>query len=315
MTWSEMWPALNDASLDTLFMVWWSTVYAVLGGLPLGVLLVLTDRGGQLQNVVVNKTVGAIVNIGRSLPFIILIVALIPFSRFVVGTSIGPTAAVVALAIGAIPFFARLVENAIRDVDGGLVEAVQSMGSGTWTIVFKVLLPQALPSLIAGLTTTVITLISYSAMAGAVGGGGLGNLAIVNGYQRSDDRLMLVTVILLVVVVTIVQFIGDVVVRVIGRRTGTIPAGASWLRLPRSRRAADATARKAATPDVADRAALATATTAPATAATASAGAAGELPAQRATPTKAETEAEAAPAAAAGRPDDEPTAPAQPRTG
>lgn len=319
MTWSEMWPALNDASLDTLFMVWWSTVYAVLGGLPLGVLLVLTDRGGQLQNVVVNKTVGAIVNVGRSLPFIILIVALIPFSRFVVGTSIGPTAAVVALAIGAIPFFARLVETAIREVDGGLVEAVQSMGGGTWTIVFKVLLPQALPSLIAGLTTTVITLISYSAMAGAVGGGGLGNLAIVNGYQRSDDRLMLVTVILLVVVVTIVQFIGDVVVRVIGRRNGTIPAGASWLRLPRPRGAADATAPKAATPDVADRAALATAGTAPATAAEATTAAdaasavstADEPPAPRAALTKAE----AAPAPDAGRPDDEPTASAQPRTG
>ncbi|MBB5935674.1 methionine ABC transporter permease [Streptomyces zagrosensis] len=230
MTWSEMWPELNTAGLDTLYMVWWSTVYAVLAGLPLGVLLVLTDRGGQLQNIVVNKTVGAVVNIGRSLPFIILIVALIPFSRFVVGTSIGPTAAVVALAIGATPFFARLVETAIREVDGGLVEAVQSMGGGTWTIVFKVLLPQALPSLIAGLTTTIITLISYSAMAGAVGGGGLGNLAIVNGYQRSDDRLMLVTVVLLVVVVTIVQFIGDVVVRIIGRRTGTVPAGSSWLR-------------------------------------------------------------------------------------
>ncbi|MBC3985686.1 ABC transporter permease [Streptomyces sp. AC536] len=311
MTWSEMWPALNDASLDTLFMVWWSTVYAVLGGLPLGVLLVLTDRGGQLQNVVVNKTVGAIVNIGRSLPFIILIVALIPFSRFVVGTSIGPTAAVVALAIGAIPFFARLVETAIREVDGGLVEAVQSMGGGTWTIVFKVLLPQALPSLIAGLTTTVITLISYSAMAGAVGGGGLGNLAIVNGYQRSDDRLMLVTVILLVVVVTIVQFIGDVVVRVIGRRTGTIPAGASWLRLPRPRKAPDATAPKAATPDVADRAALATAGTAPATAAEATT----EAPAtaEQTVVTKAEPEAATAPGA--GRPDDEPTASAQPRTG
>ncbi|MFE6780449.1 methionine ABC transporter permease [Streptomyces sp. NPDC057702] len=288
MTWSEMWPALNDASMDTLFMVWWSTVYAVLGGLPLGVLLVLTDRGGQLQNVVVNKTVGAVVNIGRSLPFIILIVALIPFSRFVVGTSIGPTAAVVALAIGAIPFFARLVETAIREVDSGLVEAVQAMGGGTWTIVFKVLLPQALPSLIAGLTTTVITLISYSAMAGAVGGGGLGNLAIVNGYQRSDDRLMLVTVILLVVVVTIVQFIGDVAVRVIGRRTGTIPAGASWLRLPRSRRAAT-------TAPVEDRVALGKSveSDAPAPPATPAAAPADPVPARAAT-AEAEPEAGAA---------------------
>ncbi|GAA3072052.1 hypothetical protein GCM10020000_65950 [Streptomyces olivoverticillatus] len=165
MTWTEMQPLLHDACLDTLFMVWWSTLYAVLGGLPLGLLLVLTDRGALLQNVVVNKVLGAVLNLGRSLPFIILIVWLIPFSRAVVGTSIGPSAAVVALAVGAVPFFARLVESSVREVDHGLVEAVQSMGGGTWTIVFKVLLPQALPSLIAGLTTTVITLIGYSAMA------------------------------------------------------------------------------------------------------------------------------------------------------
>lgn len=296
MTWSEMWPALNDASMDTLFMVWWSTLYAVLGGLPLGVLLVLTDRGGQLQNVVVNKFIGAVVNIGRSLPFIILIVALIPFSRFVVGTSIGPSAAVVALAIGAIPFFARLVETALREVDGGLVEAVQSMGGGTWTIVFKVLLPQALPSLIAGLTTTVITLISYSAMAGAVGGGGLGNLAIVNGYQRSDDRLMLVTVVLLVVVVTFVQIVGDLAVRLIGRRTGTVPAGRSWLRLPGARKPAATASTKA--------------TAAGAEAGTGSGAAAATVPAQTATATAAETTA-----VAEAAPDDGSTAPAGGRAG
>lgn len=326
MTWSEMGPELYNASLDTLYMVWWSTVYAVLGGLPLGVLLVLTDRGGQLQNVVVNKVVGAVVNIGRSLPFIILIVALIPFSRFVVGTSIGPTAAVVALAIGAIPFFARLVETAIREVDGGLVEAVQSMGGGTWTIVFKVLLPQALPSLIAGLTTTIITLISYSAMAGAVGGGGLGNLAIVNGYQRSDDRLMLVTVVLLIVVVTIVQFVGDVAVRLIGRRTGTIPPGSGWFRLrgPRSKAAAGAPTGASAPADPADRAAVASA--APVAKASATAGtdrAGAEAGAETSDEASGGPGAAAEPAigsptdsaADAARPDDGPTAPARQRTG
>ncbi|KOG89024.1 ABC transporter permease, partial [Streptomyces varsoviensis] len=175
MSWSEMQPLLSDACLDTLFMVLWSTVWTVVVGLPLGVLLVLTGRGGLLQNVLVNKVIGAVVNIGRSIPFIILMVVLIPFTRFVVGTSIGPSAAVVALAVGGIPFFARLVETAVREVDHGLIEAVQSMGGGTWTLVLKVLLPQALPSIVAGLTTTVIALIGYSAIAGAIGAGGLGN--------------------------------------------------------------------------------------------------------------------------------------------
>ncbi|MCQ8772132.1 methionine ABC transporter permease [Streptomyces telluris] len=231
MTWSEMQPLLQNACLDTLFMVWWSTVYTILGGLPLGILLVLTDRGGLLQNVVVNKVVGVVVNLGRSLPFIVLMVWLIPFSRFVVGTSIGPSAAVVALAIGAIPFFARLVETALREVDHGLVEAVQSMGGGTWTVIFKVLLPQALPSVIAGLTTTVIALIGYSAMAGAVGGGGLGNLAIVYGYQRSETGLMNITIVLLIVIVTIVQLAGDLAVRALARRGGRQAAPVGLRRL------------------------------------------------------------------------------------
>lgn len=217
MTWSEMQPLLNQGLIDTLYIVGWSTLFAALGGLPLGVLLVLTDRGGMLRNGVVNKVVGAIVNVGRSLPFIILLVALIPFTKLLVGTFIGPTAAVVPLAIGAIPFFARLVETAIREVDHGLVEAVQAMGGGTGTTVFKVLLPQALPSLIAGLTTTVIVLLGYSAMAGAVGGGGLGDLALTYGYQRFETGLMLATVGVLIVLVTVVQLIGDLAVRLLTR--------------------------------------------------------------------------------------------------
>lgn len=247
MTWSEMQPLLRDACLDTLFMVWWSTVYAIVGGLPLGILLVLTDRGALLQNVVVNKVIGAVVNLGRSLPFIILLVWLIPFSRFVVGTSIGPSAAVVALAVGAIPFFARLVETAVREVDHGLVEAVQSMGGGTWTIVLKVLLPQALPSIVAGLTTTVIALIGYSAMAGAVGGGGLGNLAISYGFQRHETGLMNITIVLLIVIVTGVQLAGDLVVRRIAGR-GARQAATVGLRglLPSARKPAPA-----GTPDAA----------------------------------------------------------------
>ncbi|MER5206428.1 methionine ABC transporter permease [Streptomyces sp. NPDC002825] len=221
MTWSEMQPLLEQGTVDTLYMVLWATVVTVVGGLPLGILLVLTDKGGLLQNRPVNKVVGAIVNVGRSLPFIILLIALIPFTTFVVGTFIGPTAMIVPLAIGAIPFFARLVETAIREVDHGLVEAVQAMGGGIPTIVRKVLLPQALPSLVSAVTTTVIVLIGYSAMAGAVGGEGLGSKAVTYGYQRFDTTFMLVTVVVLVAVVTVVQLIGDGVVRLLARRGRT----------------------------------------------------------------------------------------------
>ncbi|MFB7374582.1 methionine ABC transporter permease [Streptomyces sp. NPDC056222] len=221
MTWSEMQPLLEQGTVDTLYMVLWATVVTVLGGLPLGILLVLTDKGGLLQNTVVNKVVGVIVNIGRSLPFIILLIALIPFTTFVVGTFIGPTAMIVPLAIGAIPFFARLVETAIREVDHGLVEAVQSMGGSVPTIVRKVLLPQALPSLVSAITTTVIVLIGYSAMAGAVGGEGLGSKAITYGYQRFDTQFMLVTVVVLIAIVTVVQLIGDLAVRLLARRGRT----------------------------------------------------------------------------------------------
>ncbi|MCX0242864.1 methionine ABC transporter permease [Streptomyces drozdowiczii] len=221
MTWSEMQPLLTQGTVDTLYMVLWSALVTVLVGLPLGVLLVLTDKGGLLQNTPVNKVVGVIVNIGRSLPFIILLIALIPFTTWVVGTFIGPTAMIVPLAVGAIPFFARLVETAVREVDHGLVEAVQSMGGSIPTIVRKVLLPQALPSLVSGITTTVIVLIGYSAMAGAVGGEGLGSKAVTYGFQRFDNRFMLITVALLIVIVTLVQLIGDLAVRLLARRGRT----------------------------------------------------------------------------------------------
>lgn len=216
-----MQPLLSQGTVDTLYMVLWSTLVTVAGGLPLGVLLVLTDKGGLLQNRPVNKVIGVIVNIGRSMPFIILLIALIPFTTWVVGTFIGPTAMIVPLAVGAIPFFARLVETSIREVDHGLVEAVQSMGGSIPTIVRKVLLPQALPSLIAGLTTTVITLVSYSAMAGAVGGEGLGSKAITYGFQRFETQFMLITVGVLIAIVTVIQLIGDGAVRLLARRGRT----------------------------------------------------------------------------------------------
>ncbi|MFD9307056.1 methionine ABC transporter permease [Streptomyces sp. NPDC060048] len=221
MTWSEMQPLLTQGTFDTLYMVLWSALVTVLGGLPIGILLVLTDKGGLLQSRPVNKVLGVIVNMGRSLPFIILLIFLIPVTTAVVGTFIGPTAMIVPLAIGAIPFFARLVETALREVDHGLIEAVESMGGGIPTLVGKVLLPQALPSLIAAVTTTVITLIGYSAMAGAVGGEGLGSKAITYGFQRFETGFMVATVVVLIVLVTVIQLIGDGVVRLLARRGRT----------------------------------------------------------------------------------------------
>ncbi|MFF8094828.1 methionine ABC transporter permease [Streptomyces sp. NPDC016675] len=245
MTWSEMQPLLEQACQETLVMVGWSTLIAVVGGLPLGILLVLTDKGGLLQNTVVNKVIGQIVNIGRSLPFIILMVALMNFTRWITGTTIGSEAAIVPLAIGGIPFFARLVETAVREVDGGLVEAVQAMGGNTWTVVRKVLVPEALPSLIASTTTTIIALIGYSAMAGTVGGGGLGDLAVRYGYQRFETGLMWITVALLAVVISLIQFAGDAAARALHRRGGRGGAGPR-LRLLRAKEPAAADVSKAA---------------------------------------------------------------------
>ncbi|MFJ8200533.1 methionine ABC transporter permease [Streptomyces sp. NPDC096152] len=220
MTWSEMQPLLSQASADTLYMVGWSTLVAVVGGLPLGILLVLTDRGGLLQNLPAAKLIGQVVNVARSMPFIILMVALMGFTRSITGTTIGREAAIVPLAIGAIPFFARLVETAVREVDGGLVEAVQAMGGNTWTVVRKVLVPESLPSLISSATTTVVALIGYSAMAGTVGAGGLGDIAIRYGYQRFETQLMWITVAILAVVISLIQFAGDFAARSLHHRGG-----------------------------------------------------------------------------------------------
>ncbi|MFD0278315.1 methionine ABC transporter permease [Kitasatospora sp. NPDC127111] len=221
MTWDQMQELMWPATWETLQMVGVATAGTVLLGLPLGVLLVVTDKGGLLQNRPVNKVLGAVVNIARSVPFIILMIALISFTRWLVGTSIGWQAATVPLTIGAIPFFARLVETSVREVDRGLVEAVQSMGGSTWTIVRKTLLPEALPGLVASVTTTVITLISYSAMAGAVGGGGLGTLAINYGYFRFETAFMWTIVAELVIIVTLVQLLGDWAVRGLANRGRT----------------------------------------------------------------------------------------------
>jgi D-methionine transport system permease protein len=213
MTWAELGPLLWQGAQESAYMVAVATVLTAIGGLLLGVLLVLTDRGGLLPARPVNLVLGLVVNVGRSLPFIILLVAIIPFTRAIVGTTIGTTAAIVPLTVGAIPFFARIVETAIREVDRDVIAAARAMGASRAEIVAKVLLREARPGLVAGLTITVIALVGYSAMAGVVGGGGLGDLAIRYGYQRFENTVMVAAVVLLVVFVQLIQTLGDLVVR------------------------------------------------------------------------------------------------------
>lgn len=215
--WDNFTPAMLElfaSSLwETLVMVGISGLAGSLVGIPLGVLLRLTDQGGVLPNAGVNRVLGAVVNAVRSTPFIILLVAIIPFTRLITGSSIGTAAAVVPLTIAAAPFIARLVEASLREVDHGLVEAAQAMGASTWQIVFKVLLPEALPGVVAGFTITLVSLTGYSAMAGAIGGGGLGDLGIRYGYQRFLPEIMLAVVVVLVLFVQAVQSLGDWAVR------------------------------------------------------------------------------------------------------
>lgn len=193
---------------NTLYMVICSTLIALVMGIPLGVILTITDRGHLKENVWIHQVLGSIVNIGRSFPFAILMVALIPFTRWIVGTSLGTTASIVPLSIAAIPFMARLVESALKEVDKGMIEAAIVMGSTPWQIISMVLIPESMPTLILATTTTIINLIGYSAMAGTMGGGGLGKIAIQYGYQRFNVLLMVVTVIILIILVQMIQTIG-----------------------------------------------------------------------------------------------------------
>ena len=204
--------------IDTLHMVAVSGAIGTLIGLPIGVMLAVTGRGELLQNFAFNKVMGAVVNMTRSTPFIILVVAIIPFTRLIAGTSIGTSAAIVPLTVAAAPFIARGVENAVREVDRGLVEAAQAMGATPFQIIRKVLLPEALPGIVAGLTLSAVSLIGYSAMVGAVGGGGLGDLGIRYGYQRFLPEVMLAVVIVLIVLVQIVQSTGDLIARRVNKR-------------------------------------------------------------------------------------------------
>lgn len=194
---------------ETLYMLSVSAIIAAIIGIPLGILLVVTEKNGILVCPVLNKPLAFAINMVRSIPFIILMVAIIPFTRMVAGTSIGTTAAIVPLTIAAIPYTARMVETSIREIPFGLIEAAESMGASPYQIIKKVLIPEALPSIIENMTVVIVSLIGSSAMAGTIGGGGLGNLAIRYGYQRFQADVMIATIIVLIIIVQLIQFIGS----------------------------------------------------------------------------------------------------------
>jgi D-methionine transport system permease protein len=199
-------------------MVFFSTLFALILGLPLGIILVITDKGHIYEMPKLNKILGTIINIMRSIPFIILIIAIFPLSRLIVGTTIGSTAAIVPLSIAAAPFVARIIESSLKEVSWGVIEASISVGATIPQIIFKVMIPEALPSLILGVTLTIINILGYSAMAGAIGGGGLGDLAIRYGYQRFQTDVLIATIIILIVIVELVQNIGNFLARKVDKR-------------------------------------------------------------------------------------------------
>ncbi|HPX47227.1 MAG TPA: methionine ABC transporter permease [Treponemataceae bacterium] len=199
---------VGNATVETLVMVALSTVFSLALGFPLGIVLCVTDPAGIAPKPVLNQVISRIVNVLRSFPFIILMILLFPLSRIIVGTSIGTVATIVPLSIAAAPFVARIIESALKEVDPGVVQAARAMGSRNSQIIFKVMLPEALPALVSGVTLTVINLIGYSAMAGAIGGGGLGDLAIRYGYQRFRSDIMIAAVVIILILVEVIQFVG-----------------------------------------------------------------------------------------------------------
>ncbi|MFZ3591388.1 methionine ABC transporter permease [Bacillus sp. DJP31] len=212
------WEKMINATLETLYMTGVSVLATFVLGIILGLLLFLTAKGNLWQNSMINSLIAAIVNIFRSIPFIILIILLIPFTIFIVKSMFGSNAALPALIIGAAPFYARMVEIALREIDKGVIEASRAMGASTWTIIWKVLLPEAMPALVSGITVTAIALVGYTAMAGVVGAGGLGNLAFLDGFQRSQNDVTFVATVLILIIVFIIQFIGDRVTSSIDKR-------------------------------------------------------------------------------------------------
>ncbi|RRN68865.1 ABC transporter permease [Peribacillus simplex] len=212
------WESILEATKETLYMTSISVVATFFIGILLGLILFLTGKGNIWENRAVNTVIGALVNIFRSIPFLILIVLLIPFTKALVGSMIGENAALPALIIGAAPFYARMVEIGLREIDKGVIEAAKSMGAKTSTIIWKVLLPESMPALISGITVTSIALVGYTAMAGVIGAGGLGNLAYLDGYQRSNNDVTLVATIVILIIVFIIQIIGDVITSKLDKR-------------------------------------------------------------------------------------------------
>ncbi|WML54637.1 methionine ABC transporter permease [Neobacillus sp. PS3-12] len=212
------WQAMWDATVQTLYMTGISVLATFILGILLGLLLFLTSPGNMWENKPINTVIGGVVNIFRSIPFIILIVLLIPFSTLLFGTMIGEQAALPSLIIGAAPFYARMVEIGLREIDKGVIEAAKSMGATTATIIWKVLLPESMPALVSGITVTAIALIGYTAMAGVIGAGGLGNLAYLEGFQRNQNDVTLVATVIILIIVFIVQFIGDFITSKIDKR-------------------------------------------------------------------------------------------------
>ena len=218
MSGSELVSMLAEETLVTLYMTIFSTSLGYLFGLPMGVLLTISDKEGLKPNTILYKILDVIANIVRSVPFLILLILLIPFTRFVIGKSYGPTATVVSLTVAAIPFIARMVESSLKEVDAGVIEAARSMGAGTFQIVWKVMLVEARTSLINGATIATATILGYSAMAGAVGGGGLGDVAIRYGYHRYEADIMFITVILLILLVQLFQTAGTKIANRLDKR-------------------------------------------------------------------------------------------------
>lgn len=212
------WEKIIEATNETLYMTAISVVITFILGLILGLLLFLTAKGNIWENAIVNKVISSVVNVFRSIPFIILIVLLIPFTKFILNTMIGENAALPALIIGAAPFYARMVEIGLREIDKGVIEAAKSMGAKTSTIIFKVLIPESLPALVSGITVTAIALVSYTAMAGVIGAGGLGNLAYLEGFQRSRSDVTFVATVIILIIVFIIQFIGDSITSKLDKR-------------------------------------------------------------------------------------------------
>ena len=209
---ARMFSLVAESTWQTVVMVFLSTIFSMILGLPIGVLLHVTsseEQGGIIPHPVFYNVLSRIVNILRSFPFIILMIVLMPLSRLIIGTSIGTMATVIPLSIAAAPFVARIIESSLKEVDPGVVQAAKAMGSTNWQIILKVLIPEALPSLVSGVTLTIINLIGYSAMAGAIGGGGLGDLAIRYGYQRFSPAYMVSAVVVIIVMVELIQFVGD----------------------------------------------------------------------------------------------------------